>query len=306
VHIDKENWKFVLWGHKSHYNTFYYIHYAYFRTFKHLGYKVYWFDDNDNVSGFDFSNTLFITEGQVDGKIPMRDDCFYVLHNCNKERYKDLFEKNRCTHMQTYTDSVLQYNYTKLEDCIYADYEGKCLYFPWATDLLPFEIEQNKPSIPFNKDSKSVHWVGTIGGEYFGNIDQVTPFINACKENGIDFTNRMLVSMEENIRLVKESYMAPTIVGKWQGEVGYIACRIFKNISYGQFGITSSPRINELFQRKIVFNTDAHQLFYDAKNKLENLQLHELHSLMDFVRDNHTFINRINTVIDFVNKLLVG
>lgn len=301
--INKEEWKIVLWGHKSNLNTFYYIHYAYVKFFKYLGYDTHWFDDSDDVSKFDFSNTLFFTEGQVDGKIPLRDDCFYVLHNCPDNKYSDLFSKNRCIIMQTYTDAILQYNYHKIEECVYGDYVGKCVYFPWATDLLPHEIEANKPTVAFNQNSKFVHWVGTVGGEYFGNIDQITPFKKACAENGITFTNRMLVSAEENINLIKQSYMAPTIVGKWQHEVGYAACRIFKNISYGQFGITSSPRINELFQNKIIFNTDSYQLFYDARIRLESLQLSELYSLMDFVKNNHTFLNRINVILNFFAEI---
>jgi hypothetical protein len=300
--ITKEKYKVVLWGWKDHFNTFHYIHFAYNRTFKYLGYDVYWFDDNTDISNFDFKNTLFFTEGQVDKNIPLRDDCFYVLHNCDQKKYKELLNRNKCIQMQTYTDDVLKYNYSKLGECIYADYEGKCIYFHWPTDLLPHEIEKNKPNVAFNSESKFVHWVGTIGGEYFGNIDQIAPFKSACLDNGITFTNRMLVSQEENINLIQQSYMAPTIAGKWQFEVGYVPCRITKNISYGQMGITNSPRIYELFDRKIIFNTSTYDLFSDAKQYLEKMPVSELHSLMDYVKENQTYINRINTIIDFIDK----
>jgi hypothetical protein len=300
-----DNCKIVLWGHKTIANTFHYINVAYERTFKHLGFNVSWMDDNDDVSNFDFSNSIFFTEGQVDGKIPLREDCFYILHNCYDQKYNFLYDKNRCARMQTYTDDALKYNLTKLEDCIYADYEGKCIYFPWATDLLPYEIENNKPSKSFNSDSRIINWVGTIGGEKFGNIDQITPFKKACEKQGITFSHAMAgKSTEENIDLIKTSYMAPTIVGKWQHEVGYIPCRIFKNISYGQMGITNSPRIYELFQHKVIHNNDTYWLFYDAKNYMEKMPLSELHSLMDFVKDKHTYINRINTVMGFIDHLL--
>lgn len=302
MRIDK-NYKIVLWGHKLHHNTFYYINYAYERTFKYLGYDVYWFDDNDDTSHFDFNNSLFFTEGQVDKKIPSRDDCFYVLHNCDYEKYKDLFSKNKAIHMQVYTDDVLKYNCVKISDFIYADYIGKCIYFPWATDLLPPEIELNKPSKVFNRESNTINWVGTIGGERFGNIDQINPFKKACQENNINFNQTMLVSMTDNINLIKASYMAPTITGKWQSEVGYIPCRIFKNISYGQMPLTNSSHIYELFHHKVIYNHNTYQLFYDAKNSLEKMLLEELHSLMDFVKDNHTYLNRIDTIITFINKI---
>ena len=40
----------VLWGHKLHTHTHSYIHYAFYKTFNHMGYKCLWLDDNDDVS----------------------------------------------------------------------------------------------------------------------------------------------------------------------------------------------------------------------------------------------------------------
>lgn len=303
--ININNYKFILWGHKLHSHTHSYIHNAFFRAFQHMGAKTYWFNDNDDVRNFDFSNSLFITEGQVDKNIPLRDDCFYVLHNCYDTKYNELFTKNKCIRLQVYTDAVLQYNYTKLANCIYADYSGKCLYFPWATDLLPHEINANKPSRVFVEESKNVNWVGTVGSGQFGNIEQIAPFKKACEHNGIKFNDILCaVSIEENIQRIKDSYLAPTIVGTWQHKVGYIPCRIFKNISYGQMGLTNSPRAHLLFNKKIIHNNNTETLFYDAKRYVKNMPLKELHKLMDFVRDNHTYIDRINTLLDFINKII--
>ena len=175
---------------------------------------------------------------------------------------------------------------------------------PWATDLLPHEIEANKPKIAFNQNSKIITWVGSVLKGQFGNIDQIDAFSNACRTQGISFNispNKRTI--EQNVQLIKDSYMTPAIVGEWQQKVGYIPCRIFKNISYGQFGITNSPRVYELFDRKIIFNKDSSKLFYDAKEKLEQLQISELYNLMDIVRDNHTYINRIQTILDFISKV---
>lgn len=300
------DWKIVLWGWKGCENTYHYIHEGYYKAFKHLGAKVFWYDDNTDISNIDFKNTLFFTEGQQDQKIPIREDCLYVLHNCYDEKYKPLLEKNYAVYMQTYTDDVLKYNITKLDEAIYADYNGKCLYFFWPTNLLPHEIEANKPNKVFNKESKFVHFIGTVGSEKFGNIDQITPFKLACERHGITFTQRMGVSTEENIRLIKESYMAPTIVGKWQHEVGYIPCRLMKNISYGQFPITNSPRIASLLENKTIYQDNTNHLFYDAKDRLEKIPLSELHSMMDYVAEKHTFISRINTILSFIDKILNG
>jgi hypothetical protein len=293
--------KIIIWGHKLHSHVHSYIHNGFYRAFQYLNKEVYWFDKSDDVNNFDFSNSIFITEGQVDQNIPLREDCFYILHNCYAAKYKDLFEKNRCIKLQAYADTRLNKNCIKVRDCIYFDVPNKYLCMLWATDLLPEEIEKNKPQIVFNENSNVVHWIGTIDANFYGNMEEIMPFQLACADNNILFKKMSFKSVEENIRLIKESYMAPAIVGKWQQEVGYVPCRIFKNISYGQFGITNSPRIYELFREKIIFNTNTNDLFYDAKNKLPIIELGQLHELMDFVKNNHTYLNRIETIFDFIS-----
>ncbi len=293
--------KVVIWGHKLHSHTHSYIHYAFFRAFKSLGYPTYWFDNNDNVSSFDFRKTLFITETQVDQKIPLRADCRYILHNCKHPKYHDLMARGRCVNLQIYSDYALTIpNIKKIDDCIYYDLADKCIYMPWATDLLPQEIEVIKRSIPKIKKQKRVWWIGSVGDGRYGNNSQLNPFRKACSENGISFQQKINVSPEENIQLIQESYMAPTLVGELQKQIGYIPCRIFKNISYGQIGITNSKRVYELFKRKIVYNPNPYKLFYDAQKRLQNLKQEELFELMDLVKEKHTYLNRVQVLLDFL------
>lgn len=296
--------KVVLWGHKLHSHTHSYIHYAFHKAFSYLGYDTYWFDNSDNVSAIDFSNSLFITEGQVDGKIPLRDDCTYVLHNCTSTKYKNLFDQGRCINLQVYTHDCLTRNVQKIEDCVYYETENKCMYMPWATDLLPHEIETIKNNVSLIKKDRKIFFVGSIGEGTFGNSSKIKPFQKACSEHGITFQTVRSVSEAENIELIKKSYMAPALQGEWQCEKGYIPCRIFKNISYGQFGITNSETVYNLFNKKIIYHPDTYQLFHKASKQLQNLKQHELHELMDFVRDHHTYLNRIRNIFDFI--VLIG
>ncbi|MCB1148699.1 MAG: hypothetical protein KDK48_00905 [Chlamydiia bacterium] len=289
--------KVVIWGHKLHTHTHSYIHHAFFRAFQHMGYETYWFDDKDDVEGFDFSDTLFLTEGQVDKRIPVRKDCVYLLHNCHDTKYAPL----NFIVFQVYTDAVLNYpSAVKVEPFIYYDVPGRCVYMPWATDLLPHEVDAMKKRLPFNVRKKEIHWIGTVGAGRFGNIEQLNPFIKACKKEGISFKSRMNVDPDEAVRLIQTSYMAPTIVGKWQFDQGYIPCRIFKNISYGKMGITNSKNVYDLFEGKVIYNPDTYQLFFDAKKALAKQTEEEMLALMDFVRDKHTYINRIQTLLEFI------
>lgn len=294
--------KVVIWGHKLHSHTHSYIHWAFHRAFTHLGYDTYWLDNQDNLQGIDFSNSLFITESQVDQNIPIRDDCWYILHNCDGRKYKHLFEQNKVILLQVYTHDCLPRNVRKIDECIYVDRQDKIVYMPWATDLLPHEIEANKAFTGTRKQN-TFTFIGTVGGGYYGNCDQVNAFSKAATEQSIKFDSISKCSMEENIARVQRAYMAPALQGSWQVTQGYIPCRIFKNISYGAFGITNSETVYKLFNEKIVYNPDCYQLFYDAKQRIDTLDVNELYELMDFVKEKHTYINRIELLLSFLEEV---
>lgn len=300
--------KVIIWGHKLHSHTHSYIHNGFFRAFNYLGYRTLWLDSADDVSKIDTSNALYITEGQVDKGLPIHADSFYVLHNCDssKPQYKDLKAYGNYCFIQVYVDSCLRLKNTEnWGPCIYASFIDRVLYMPWATDLLPYEIEENKHKVQTIKKEQAIYWIGSLGGGTFGNENEITPFVNACKSKGIKFQPYLQTkSVDDNIQLIQKSYLAPAIQGTWQVEQGYVPCRIFKNISYGAFGLTNSYRIYELFNKKIIYNSDTYQLFFDGVKKLtESNFKNDLLELMDFVKDNHTYINRINTLLEFIKRL---
>ena len=74
--------KIVIWGLKLHSHTHSYIHYGYWRAAEALGHEVHWYDDEDDVSSVDFSDSVFITEHRVCENMPLRTDCKYFIH-CN-------------------------------------------------------------------------------------------------------------------------------------------------------------------------------------------------------------------------------
>jgi hypothetical protein len=303
IHLNAQEFnKVIIWGHKLHSSTHSYIHEGFYKGFRALGYDTYWFDDSDDVSSFDFSHALFITEGQVEKKIPLIQDGIYFLHNTDGAKYREASIQPLV--FQVYTDDVLSRNCLKVDTCIYYDVPGKCLYMPWATDLLPDEIESIQKEIPYRQKNPCIFWVGTIGRGVFGNEPQINPFIKACEENNVPFIKRNPsatgVSAQEHRDLIGSAYMAPAIVGEWQQTKGYIPCRIFKNISYGQMGITNSERVYEILDKKIVYHPDSYELFYEAKKRIEHVTPEELIELMDIVNKKHTYINRIETMLNFL------
>ena len=302
VHFDKV----VIWGHKLHSHTHSYIHDAFYKAFKHLGYDVYWLDSKDDVRNFDFNNCLFLTEGQADAGMPQVASSYYLLHNCVMAQYRELLDSGHAIVFQVYTHRCKGQHddIQKVNECMYVSKSGKIVYMPWATDLLPHEIEKMQKKVQRHWDKskdKVAYWIGTLGGGYHGNADQIAPFKKACEKKGITFKHLTHVSPQENQNLIFNSQIAPTIVGKWQADEGYIPCRIFKNISYGQFGVTNSQTVYDLFERKIVYNSDTSQLLNDAMKKIKDLTLFELLDLMNFVKTKHTYINRVELLLGFLD-----
>jgi hypothetical protein len=282
----------VIWGHKLHSHTHSYIHEGFARAFAFLGYDVHWVDDDDDVSGIDFSGALFLTEGQVDGRIPIRRDCKYVLHNCDGERYASV--RDRCLTIQVCCVNQLRgRTLDRVGPASY--YADGVLYQPWATDLLPSEIRFDWADLPREAAS---YWVGTIGGGRFGNVNELAGFQRACAERGVTFVQRGGVSRDTHIELIQRSCLAPAITGTWQVGEGYVPCRIFKNISYGQLGLTNSASVNEVFEGRLVTNPDTYQLFADGEDALRAPAARaRVRELMQTVRDSHTYVQRIGTIL---------
>lgn len=285
----KKMTKIVIWGHKIHSHTHSYIHACFYKAFKYMGYETYWFDNSDIIN-IDLSNSLFITEGQVDENIPKRKDCLYLLHNCEGHKYTDLKKIG----LQTYTAD--RSNGSKQ----YVHFDGNTITMCWATDLMPNEINTDANNNNFNL--KKIYWVGTIGDGEFGNINEINPFINKCKKNNIEFIHSnpwsKPKSFEENRDMIINSYLAPTIVGRWQKENHYIPCRIFKNISYGKIGLTNSLAIKEMFGEMVTYSNDTSELFDLGVTKMLSMKSEEMKEAMEFVKSNHTYVNRC----EFIKK----
>ena len=177
------------------------------------------------------------------------------------------------------------------------------IHQPWATDLLPHEINENEARNEMR--NKECVWIGSYdqGNSQFQNHTELDPFFNECKRNGIrvkiinPWSNP--VSPKENRRLVNQAYLAPTIQGPWQVGDHYIPCRIFKHISYGHLGITNSEFVNRIFDNKLVYDANTTELFKKAiAKKNEPNVIEELKFLMNEVKTKHTYINRVNHILE--------
>lgn len=308
--INLETCKFVVFGFRKEYNTFRHIHEAFYRALNHkFPGRAFWVD---KLAADQAENTFFISVDIADWKnIPRHTDAFYAIHNVNPA-IKQWFSGHKLMSYGVLNTTTDLKGYEEVAPEIFFTPQPwepyTTVQFRWGTDLLPHEIEANKPSRVFNAESKVINYVGSKCGEY---DTYQKPFGQVCWENGILFrhiggygTGVTPVSVEENVRLIKQSYMAPTLAIPSQMVSGYAPCRIFKNISYGQFGVTNSHYVNELFGNRLICNPDPRQLFFDAKERLSSMPLSELHSLMDEVAQKHTYLNKIEGMLEAAKRTI--
>lgn len=302
--------KFIVWGLYMYQTTHSYIHYAYHKAALSLGWDCEWVTDTvENSQKYkDCDDYLFLTLGGSEKYIPINNKAFYVLHNCEENNYKDIPLKNKLI-LQVFTTDVYERKVIKLSGKLFEFWQPdiNCLYMPWATDLLPEEIDKNMNNLSSRKisDSKYALFLGSIGGGYFSNINELGLFEQGLKNKNISmrYSTHTNTSQEESINAIKNSDIAPSIVGHWQKEKGYIPCRIFKTISYGKLGVTNSKYAHEVINNLTLYNSDEKELGILAADALENNNYDKmLLDSMKFVRDNHTYLNRIETLL-FIFKL---
>lgn len=288
--------KVIVWGYPLGSHTHGNVHDAFYRAFKYLGYEAYHVDDiPENREKFkDESRILYLTTGNGDNNIPLRDDCSYITHNCGPLRYQD----KRHIKLQVLTSNTPDIDkMERMGKTTYYSEMGRIIFMPWATNLLPNEFDFEAPK---REKEKTIYWVGTIDKKSeFENIKNLEAFMKACTESGIEFRHAWRdghqISPEEHIELIRKSYFAPTIVGTWQHKVGFIPCRLFKNTSYGQLPVTNLRESKDIFGDLVIQDDDPHKLFYDAEGKTNDYD--RIVQAMKIVQNEHTYVNRINDIL---------
>jgi len=319
--------KVIIWGYPLHSHTHSYIHHGWYKAFTAMGFETHWFDDKNYPIDFDYNDCLFLTEGYADANIPIIDTSVYFVHiSRNPENY--IGKVKRFIEIRYLVDHIRDCNYdyvlnkskaTKISDCTYyeklSDNGGirrfhenphsmnyECIYTCWATDLLPHEI---KDEYIFTPKEKAIYWFGSADHT---NTKEIALFFQECQKHDIAIiTNdpwRNPLPFEVVQQKTMASIMAPDFrtsgdprkvalgeTGTCHKQIGYIACRLFKSISYGHLGITNSKHAFELLDKRVVYNENEQALFYQAMEHIHNVDLIRLQ--MHIVRQKHTYLNRI-------------
>lgn len=322
----KNNYKVIVWGFKPKNgyvdNTISYVWESFYNAFVYMGFETYWFPDEE-ITGFDFSNCIFLVEAYQDNFIPLNKTSVYFVHcaynpakyvnnvakfidmryNLNKidhPNYKYEINKNeidklgKSVYYEKSTDKVIRLVNGKVDYNI-DDFDK--IYMSWATNLMPNQIKED--DIYLERENK-VYFLGTLSndGDY-ANVNLINEFSQECVRNNIEFIvnnfyNRQL-SDDEYVQLCKKSLLGFDLRCKAHVDWGHIPCRIYKNISYGHLGMTNSPEVFNELEGHCVFNSNVSELFYDCMSKKNDYEF--IRQSLIYVRDNHTYVNRVQSML---------
>lgn len=291
-----------------------FVHYGFHKGFKSLGCDTYWIDADDELAFNPPKDAIILTEGQVDYNIPVRKDLKYVLHNCRRDKYP----LSQSIHIVVpakfnYYHIPEKPEYIENKKWLPWNNDTHTLVLPWATDLLPEEI--NFDNIDKAKNN-TVHYVGTVTEGTNNSIIEAVHYAKALKKYNVnmvihggytgDFQYDNLkaiagfISVEEAIRLVSSSWQAPVLQGEWQRDQEYIPCRAFKNISYGFPLLTNSEAIANFFSQQewALAGPELVELGMELSQDRNNIM-----QLMKLVKEEHTYKSRVQTILNLFKQI---
>lgn len=223
-------------------------------------------------------------------------------------------------------DSVTLYD-ANANDDVLADAKKKgisgyeAVYMMWATNLLPEEFDFEER---FLKREDKFYFVGTLGGSPALEMQRVVDTLNKLN---IPFINinpwQTPLDFEKNMELLKKSIISldvrgsdayhtnsdgrmevngKPVTGGNHKKIGYIPCRLLKQISYGRMPGTNSTAVRDLLGDYVIYNDDESQLPIDCLEFEKNPDHDLVYEAMRFVKENHTFINRAKAILKVFNK----
>ena len=272
-----------------------YIHAGYAKAFTALGFNTYWRDDAEASEVMPDNAIIFCMNCRAD-HLPYRPDLFYVGHNLEPKQTDRIDPSRRIGLQYLFKDCP-----GEPQGCDYVKWNAtdRTLYMPWASDLLPSEIDYEV----YMPHSNVVYWVGSVWNEAgMGNEVEIGELRGALAKHNIEL--KVVRALDkDHAEYIRQSRFAPAMQGRWQIDKGYIPCRAFKNASYGQMVVTNNPAVRDLFEGHCVYGdtipamVDAAAAACCAGRRAMTL------AGMKIVRGRHCYMHRVESLMKIVDTL---
>lgn len=249
-------------------------------------------------------------------------DIRFNVKEINDLNYSFVLDKSKLKNI----DAVTLYD-ANADDSVLADEKRKnisgyeAVHMMWATNLLPEEFNFDDRFL--ERDNK-FYFIGTLGGSPALEMQKV---VTTLQQLNIEFVNfnpwQNPLTFEQNMELMKKSIISldvrgsdayhsnsggrlevngKPVTGGNHKKIGYIPCRLLKQISYGRMPGTNSTAVKDLLGDYVLYNDDESQLPIDCLNFERNPDYDLVYESMKHVQENHTFVNRANALIKIFNR----
>ena len=288
--------KVVVWGLKTSSHTHAHIHRHFFDALTKVGAKAAFVDDSaENVDVLE-RNDLIIAVDVASSHLPIAEGVYYCLHNCPDDIHRRIAPA-RNIRLQTYTNLAepASGGAEKWDEVTFFDSARRTLFQPWATDLLASEFEE--PIL--HRSGGIVFWVGSIWDDGLGrgNVNEIQTLKDVLEARDIRFVHLRSISDSLNVRYVRSSLIAPAIVGRWQMEHNYLPCRMWKNISYGQLGVSNVRKFDEVFDDCTVKGRSIEEIIDNTLSLPFSTYRDMICRQQEIVKSRHTYVNRLLNII---------
>lgn len=305
--------KIVFWVENKPYQTFSYIYAGMKKAFERLGCETYWFSDSNYPSKleFDYSDCIFFVDNQgpLDWNVPVIDTGIYFSYDkfTNVDKYlgkvKCLVNYRVAEFKKPIPDGD---RYIEVEKGVTFDTQApepyNVVYFSWATNLLPDEIDFDWANKQRNNE---YNFVGTIHSPRPNSKPLHQDFIDIVKNKNITFNhynpNINPATDQEHIRILQESMFVPDFRPQEQKDNWYVSCRVLKAISYGCLTVSDSFYLKHFIDDSLLVSEDAQEIFdLGMENQYnKDLIVHQ----MEIIKRDHTYLNRCKGILQIVENI---
>lgn len=312
----------IIWWHPKWTHTHSWIHYRFYRTFKYLWYDVQWLENKLENLPDKNKQYIIITESSQDS---------ILLNNFSKHRiifdHNVLFEKYHKYNMKEkwiIPFNVVRYNLAKFTDKKIAQYiterdtpimsseeyyfQSRQISILRGAELLPHEMKRE----PYHYNNKKD--IVFTGSWWHNNFVQLETLRLWCLLSGKKYyqhgrhlflrpplVKKRYLSPEELERVTKEAYISPAI--QWvQVDDWYIPCRLFMNMSMSVLAVSNNPYVYNLFDDdEVIVDRDIFKMMDKAEKIIKEKRVDEYtKKAFEKVRDNHTYLNRIEELFSYL------
>ncbi len=252
--------RIVFWGLKEGLrgtHTHRHVFQAYFDACRKLDLSAVWLTDqraSDDISSDDivFIHGTNLNLSSVLNARPVIVD--FHTDICEKvlgENYKRIMQyERRITERER--RMPLEGETEQWDSLTFYNRDLRVLMQPWGSDLLGDAFLAPADSF----FSRKIYWMGSWWqGEDWGNLEEIAGMRDWALSKGMDLVLFQDCDQPRNALFVRNSRIAPAIGGRGQVEANYLACRFFKNISYGQFCVSNVPRANEILDGTAIYDS---------------------------------------------------